>query len=384
MNIAELYKEQIPLTEWLGRVNHEEAEVLRKEDNDKRLRLDLFSKYTGVQVDEVFHFSGLDFKNKSEEFIKLYEIKKNKQCAFRLVPLNENMPKHRMRGMTLHDAMAWSEDKEYLPEDYRVEIVSVPNRAYFSTIFVINNNGMYGEIITGAHYKLTQGFYEGEERPYSFSYEFDTNGILKEVEMIDEYRDAVEEIIKSLYIGSEEVRNNLSEELESKFANNYLMGYFETVTSDDYGMWFIDYNRLLGDKYLDLKLSNVSNNLDHNDAEQSKTNQLIIKGKVASSGKVIGKVKIINIENLLETNVSESDVLVCKMTTPIFIPLMQKAIAIVTDDGGTLSHAAITARELGKPCIVGTKIATQVLRDGDMVEVDAEAGVVKVIERTKL
>ena len=83
---------------------------------------------------------------------------------------------------------------------------------------------------------------------------------------------------------------------------------------------------------------------------------------------------------MANNNFEIGDVLVSKMTTPMYIPLMQKAVAIITDDGGILSHAAITARELGKPCIVGTKVATQVLHDGDTVVVDAERGVVRIVE----
>ena len=73
------------------------------------------------------------------------------------------------------------------------------------------------------------------------------------------------------------------------------------------------------------------------------------------------------------------DVLITSMTTPDFVPLMQKACAIVTDIGGLLCHAVIMSRELGKPCVIGTKIATQVFKDGDMVEVDADKGVVRRI-----
>ena len=67
------------------------------------------------------------------------------------------------------------------------------------------------------------------------------------------------------------------------------------------------------------------------------------------------------------------------MTTPEFVPLMQKAAAIITDQGGILSHAAIVSRELGKPCITGTENATSLLKDGDMVEVDADEGVVRKV-----
>ena len=60
---------------------------------------------------------------------------------------------------------------------------------------------------------------------------------------------------------------------------------------------------------------------------------------------------------------------------------MQKAAAIVTDEGGITSHAAIIARELGLPCIVGTKYATKALKDGDKVEIDASAGIVRKVKK---
>ena len=60
---------------------------------------------------------------------------------------------------------------------------------------------------------------------------------------------------------------------------------------------------------------------------------------------------------------------------------MKKAGAIITDTGGLTSHAAVTSRELGLPCIIGAKIATKVLKDGDIVEVDAERGIVTIIQR---
>jgi phosphohistidine swiveling domain-containing protein len=73
------------------------------------------------------------------------------------------------------------------------------------------------------------------------------------------------------------------------------------------------------------------------------------------------------------------NILVTGMTRPEFMPLIKKAGAIVTDVGGVLCHAAITARELQKPCVVGTHSATRILKDGDIVEVDAEKGIVRKI-----
>ena len=73
------------------------------------------------------------------------------------------------------------------------------------------------------------------------------------------------------------------------------------------------------------------------------------------------------------------DILVSIATRPEMLPVMKKAAAIVTDEGGITCHAAIVSRELKIPCIVGTQTATSVLKDGDKVEVDTEKGVVKTL-----
>ena len=65
------------------------------------------------------------------------------------------------------------------------------------------------------------------------------------------------------------------------------------------------------------------------------------------------------------------------MTRPEFMPILNKAAAIITDEGGLTCHAAIVSRELDIPCIVGTKVATQILKDSDRVEVDSERGIVR-------
>ena len=102
----------------------------------------------------------------------------------------------------------------------------------------------------------------------------------------------------------------------------------------------------------------------------------IIKGQIACRGKVKGVAKIVfNPERSEHFN--DGDILITGMTRPEFVPLMKKASAIVTDEGGITCHAAIVSRELGITCIIGTKIATKVLKNGDMVEVDAEKGVVR-------
>ncbi len=111
----------------------------------------------------------------------------------------------------------------------------------------------------------------------------------------------------------------------------------------------------------------------------SDVNIKLIKGKVAYPGFIKGYVRRLmghDQINLLQ----EGEILVSPMTIPDFLPAMKKAAAFVTDEGGMLCHAAIVARELKKPCIVGTKFATQVLKNGDLVEVDANKGVITILQ----
>lgn len=105
-----------------------------------------------------------------------------------------------------------------------------------------------------------------------------------------------------------------------------------------------------------------------------------IKGQVGNKGKYTGLARIImNTHDFLK--MQSGDVLVSTMTTPDFLVLMHKAGAIVTDIGGMLCHAAIVSREINKPCVIGTKFATQILKDGDLVEVDADKGIIKILKR---
>jgi len=108
-----------------------------------------------------------------------------------------------------------------------------------------------------------------------------------------------------------------------------------------------------------------------------------IKGTVACSGRnksIVGRVRVVYDPRDAD-KFKEGEVMVAVMTSPDFVVAMRKAAAIVTNFGGLTSHAAIVARELNKPCIIGTKIATKVLHDGDEVEVDADKGLVRILNK---
>ncbi|MEK6819309.1 MAG: putative PEP-binding protein [Nanoarchaeota archaeon] len=101
--------------------------------------------------------------------------------------------------------------------------------------------------------------------------------------------------------------------------------------------------------------------------------ELLFSGYGASPGVASGTVKVVyNLEDL--EKVKSGDVLVTEMTNPDMVVSMERAAAIVTDEGGITSHAAIVSREMGIPCVVGTGGATKKLKDGDAITVDGNVG----------
>jgi len=104
-----------------------------------------------------------------------------------------------------------------------------------------------------------------------------------------------------------------------------------------------------------------------------------IKGTAAYKGLVKGRAKIVANKKEM-AKVERGDILIAPMTTPDMLPAMERAAGFVTDEGGITCHAAIVARELKKPCVIGTKVATKTFSDGELIEVDADNGKVRSIK----
>lgn len=134
---------------------------------------------------------------------------------------------------------------------------------------------------------------------------------------------------------------------------------------DEYGIWIVQTRAITTIKLEPKKDLEI----------KSDKAKILLKGIAASPGVGVGKVKIITGPHDFG-KFEDGDVLVAPMTNPDYEPLMAKASAIVTDEGGHLSHAAIVSRELGKPAVVGTKDATKILKDGQFVTVDGTHGIV--------
>ena len=189
-------------------------------------------------------------------------------------------------------------------------------------------------------------------------------------------------------------------------ANHYHKLFLERVSTEfsqkSENLWYYSYQEMLSAIKTNRFISNpeIEKRKENLAVVQSKKEKVVLSGEeamhfygklqekvtetksfsggVASSGCVKGIAKIVLKITDLE-KVNEGDIIVSSMTRPEMTVAMKKAAAFVTDEGGITSHAAIIARELKKPCIIGTKIATKVLKDGDLIEVDANNGFVRVL-----
>jgi|GEM_PF-785139 len=142
-----------------------------------------------------------------------------------------------------------------------------------------------------------------------------------------------------------------------------------------------DFAMLLHDGSVSVLTGQVSQQWISGKLVESSLSVSEVRGLTAYRGLVTGTARVV-MNTADQDGVSSGDILIVPMTTPDYLPSMQKAAAFVTDEGGVICHAAIIARELKKPCVIGTKKATSVFRDGDWIEVNGFTGVVRLVPRS--
>jgi len=184
------------------------------------------------------------------------------------------------------------------------------------------------------------------------------------------------EFARRMDIGEVDIQYLLREEVNNWLQNNNRIDELELKKRRDLAIFGI-FDRgkpflLTGEEAIDFERKYLT----------EKVEEGIVKGTVASKGFKKGRVKILDYgKNMVKQieDMKNGDILVTGNTRPDMILALKKASAVVTNEGGICSHAALVARELGIPCIVGTRYATEVFKDGDIVEVDAEKGTIKRI-----
>jgi phosphohistidine swiveling domain-containing protein len=347
----------------------ENSEAHRKEDNEKRERLAVLNEYFGLPFDRPTQFPASDVANRTEEFVKFVDERGDELCALRLIPLDPSLPKLRTRGASIRDSLKWFAEQNVNSELYKADFVPHPSDNTWSTIFVVNQYGAFGQVLAGPHNQLTQGFYTEGMEPITFSW----NG---ESWDLNPNRPAAEahlrEVLEMLRVVDPAVRAKISETFGAKFFGEYLCGYFETATSTEFGIWFIDWNRILGESYSELKTLPLQRA-----SKEGVKHEL--NGQTGSPGIVTGLARVIRAADLVGADIEPGDILVTDMTTPDFLPLMMKSGGVVTAWGGILCHAAIVCRELSKPCLTNVKGTLEVIEDGAMIELDADRGTVRVL-----
>lgn len=357
---SELFKTQISLTEWFKQIDHKDTNEIRVEDNEKRERLRILNKIIGLPFDKPTQFPATELTNKTKNVTDFIKEHAEESCALRLIPTKKWLEKFRMRGMSVEEVFTeWYPQQKINSEDYRAEFLSNSSQYNWSTIFVLHEQGIFGEIIRDGPFVLTQWFYN-TEKPITFHYDWHTWSL--------EHNDAeakkhLKTLISKLKVNKVE-QVNIQKEMSAEFSHGFLAGYFETVDTE-LGIEFIDYSATLGKMF-----------------SQKNTKQLtgLLNGQLFGTGIISGTVRIIRDVN---EDFTQWDILVCEMTTPEHIELMKKSSAIITDKGWILSHAAIIAREMGKICIVGTESATTLLQDRDILEINANTGTIHILNTKK-
>ena len=243
MDLKKLYETQISLTEWYEKIGHKDAAAMRLEDNEKRERLRVLNEVIGLPFDRPFQCSATDIAERTPLFVEYADGHGHELCALRLIPLDADLPKLRMRGMSVADVVAdWFPKQGIDPTKYRADFVPHAADNPWSTIFVVTPDGIRGEIIRGGHNQLTQGFHADGAPVVFSSTDFSSWELSEEDPAVRAYLD---EIVAMIRVDDPTVRDALSRDLGATFANGHLVGYFETVASTAFGTWFIDYNRLL-------------------------------------------------------------------------------------------------------------------------------------------
>ncbi len=367
MGKAVVTKNQPSITEWFSEIGElKDANAFREEDNQKSARLEILYQTIGLDYERPEKFEAAELYDINSKFAKILEERGDELCAIRLVPKKDDLPKLRNRGLSIKDCYYdWFLKQEINPADYTAHLCPHSGTLLWSATFVVNGEAIFGEIIRGLHSQLTHG--ETETELCQFRYDFRDWQFSTDDKKVCEL---TKKIIDRIKVDDPKKQEELALSLDAKFSHEYLTGYFEITIWPDNKIRYIDFNRLLPN-YIPTPppLAGLSAKRDNE-----------IQGVAASAGFAKGKVAIIGEENLDAADFSVGAILICDNTDVRYLPFMRKAAAIVTNRGGLLSHPAIISRELKKPCIVDTKIATKVLKDGDRVEVDANKGIVRKIK----
>jgi len=368
MSGKDLIKMKLGLTEWFRKSGSKNLDKFLLEDRQKEERLSDLNQWIDLPVCKIVEFQLEEVVNKNNKFINFSKENHKNRFSFRLVPKEKNLPLHRIKDVTITQALNWLNKQNIPVNKYKVYFKLFTKNISYSVLMIVSESGIKGEVIEGMGLQLTVGNYLNNP-PIRFSYNFKSWKYSRKDKKAKAF---VHEVVKNLIVKDTNLQRRMRNKWKSTFTTSgYLCGYFECIKPIEYGLWFLEYNKTVGkllSKTFVKKYRTTS------------TQKALVEGSSASPGLATGCVRLVTVNGKCD-NFNKGDVLVSEFTSPEHVLLIKKSSSIVTDKGGILSHAAIVAREFGKPCIVGCGNATKTLEDGMFVEVDATNGIVRLLTK---
>lgn len=345
------FRDHWTMSEWLSTSTRREELVL--EDGTKRTRLATLRDLMAVPsvVNRVFPYSAL--LEAAPEVLAFSSSAGSLPYALRLNPIG-NGEVQRQRGRPVSELIAWALSLDIDQNDYvcdferHVDSVS-------SAVFVCNASGVWGEAHHGPLLELNRGGSSTDIDAFCIGWGSVATGLPS----------LVSRAIEKLAVSNPLLREVVEREVGAEFHEGYLLGYFEVISDSADELWFVDYNRLLIDE------------CPWAGGAVSEAGDEVLTGRTGSRGRARGVV--VHSESVIEAPPQRPGVLVAHATRPELLPAMARSAGVVTEVGGVLSHAAIACRELGIPCLVGVADAMSRLPVGRSIELDADAGTVRVL-----
>ncbi|MFA6547544.1 MAG: PEP-utilizing enzyme [Candidatus Magasanikbacteria bacterium] len=348
------------ITEWLSGINYKQIKRFRHEDATKRDRLELLNKVIGLPYLKAIKLNPQDITKPNALVKKLLIESKNQKFYFKLLPIDPSLAKLRIRDKNITECINWFKKQKIDPKQYKIEIIPIDKNEKMSTVFCCNSREIWGEIIEGPIWNFSRGTHK--KQPTIFSYNYKTWAFSKKNTRAEQF---IKQVIKKIKIKNNQQLQLLKKQIKIEVApQNYLQGYFECIQRGE-NILFVDFNRRLF-KILKKALTTVSNGIN------------LLHGVCLGPGKARGNAVIINEKKVPFT---QGSILVCKTASFSLLPYIKKSVGIVTEQGAILSHAAIICRELKKPYVAHVKNATQKIKNGQKIFIDADKGIIKIIKK---
>ncbi|MDO8428797.1 MAG: PEP-utilizing enzyme [Candidatus Diapherotrites archaeon] len=330
------------------------AHVLIQNELKKYQRLEKLNQEIGLPIERLTYFNSIDFLQNSKNVQSFFHNASSKKFFIKVNPLLEFQKTlfiQRKHDISEKECKALVQGLQPNSLCYEISIREYEEPKWCG-IFSINRDEIRMELTQENLMFLTQGLNHSQSGLFECCYNFKTQRWLSPT---IESQKIAEKVVEQVRLRSH----------NSKKSFEYAQGYFEFLYYGKNKFAFLDYNPFW----------KLPKTIQQSSVHKS---NFLIRGLPACSGQITGTVRIV-LSPKDFSKIKKGDILVTTMTTPEFIPVFKKIAGIVTDTGGILCHAAIVSRELKIPCIVGTGKATQILKDGQKIELNATKGTVKIV-----